>query len=256
VIVETPFDYLARNQTSWTLAAPDHVEPGRKRWGGPETWGIWSVPEAEVHVLPDVEGLDVLELGCGTAYVSSWLARRGAKAVGLDPTWAQLESARAFQKEFGIDFPIVAAAGEAAPFKDASFDVVISEYGASIWSDPYLWIPEAARLLRPGGQLIFLVNGTLLMVCAPDEDEVPATAEMLRDYFGMHRFEWPDDESVEFHLGYGAMVRLLRQNGFDVDELIEVRPGKDATTSYKYVDLEWARRWPSEEVWKARKTGR
>ena len=55
-----------------------------------------------------------------------------------------------------------------SPFPDASFDLAISEYGASIWCDPYRWIPEAARLLRPGGQLIFLVNGTLHMLCTPD----------------------------------------------------------------------------------------
>ena len=76
---------------------------------------------------------------------------------------------------------------------------------------------------------------------------------MLRDYFGMHRFEWPDDQSVEFHLGYGDMIRLLRDNGFEVEDLIEVRPPKDATTTYPFVTLEWSRRWPCEEVWKARK---
>ncbi len=69
----------------------------------------------------------------------------------------------------------------------------------------------------------------------------------------MHRFEWPDDESVEFHLGYGDWIRLLRANGFEVEDLIEVRPGEGATTSYPYVTAEWARRWPCEEVWKARK---
>ncbi|MDP9233542.1 MAG: class I SAM-dependent methyltransferase [Actinomycetota bacterium] len=254
--MENPFDYLARNQAGWTEAAPDYADQGRKNWAGPVTWGIWSVPESDVHLLPNLEGREVLELGCGTGYVSSWLIRRGARAVGLDPTWAQLQSARSFQQEFGIDFGIVAAAAEAVPFKDESFDVIISEYGASIWSDPYLWIPEAARLLRPGGELIFLVNGTILMVCAPDEDEVPATAEMQRDYFGMHRFEWPDDDGVEFHLGYGSMIRVLRDNGFEIEDLIEIRPPEGATTSYQFVDLEWARRWPSEEVWKARKTRR
>ena len=253
--MENPFDYLARNQAGWTQAAPDYAEQGRTNWAGPVTWGIWSVPETDVGLLPDVEGRDVLELGCGTGYVSSWLARRGARCVGLDPTWAQIETARSFQKEFNIGFGIVAAAAEASPFKDESFDMIISEYGASIWSDPYLWIPEASRLLRPGGDLIFLVNGTWLMVCAPDEDEVPATAEMQRDYFGMHRFEWPDDDSVEFHLGYGSMIRLLRQNGFEIHDLIEIRPPEGAETGYKFVNLEWARRWPSEEVWKARKTG-
>jgi hypothetical protein len=91
------------------------------------------------------------------------------------------------------------------------------------------------------------------MLCSPDEDDVPAEDRLLRDYFGMHRFEWPGDSSVEFHLGYGDWIRLLRRNGFEVENLVELRPGAGATTRYPYVTLEWARRWPSEEVWIARK---
>jgi SAM-dependent methyltransferase len=253
--MDHPFDYLARNQADWTAAAAEYAAKGRIQWAGPVSWGIWAVPETQLQLLPDVEGRDVLELGCGTGYVSSWLVRRGARAVGLDPTWAQLQSARSFQAEFNIGFPIVAAAAEASPFQDESFDVIISEYGASIWSDPYLWIPEAARLLRPGGELIFLVNGTLLILCEFDDGEIAATPEMKRDYFGMHRLDWPDEEGIEFHLGYGDMIRLLRANAFEIEDLIEVRPPEGSTTTYPMVDLEWARRWPCEEVWKARKIG-
>ncbi|MEA2499438.1 MAG: hypothetical protein QOH26_1843 [Actinomycetota bacterium] len=249
------FDYLAQNQDNWTKAAPDFVEQGRANWAGDPNWGIWSVPEEQVGALPDVQDLDTLELGCGTGYVSSWLKRRGARPVGLDPTWAQLSGAKTFQKEFELGFPLVSAAAEAIPFPDASFDLIISEYGASIWSDPYLWIPEAARVLRPGGQLVFLVNGTLLMLCAEDDENVPAAATMLRDYFGLHRMEWPNDDGIEFHLGYGDWIRLLRSNGFEVEDLIEIRPPEDSTSKYKFVSLDWARRWPSEEVWKARKRG-
>ena len=113
---------------------------------------------------------------------------------------------------------------------DQSFDLAISEYGASIWCDPYRWIPEAARLLRPGGRLIFLVNGALLMFCAPDEEDLPAGDRLLRPYFGMHRFEWPDDDSIEFHLPHGEMIALLRRSGLGVEELIEIRPPDGSTT--------------------------
>jgi len=130
---------------------------------------------------------------------------------------------------------------------------VISEYGAAIWADPYRWIPEAARLLRPGGELVFLGNSTLLMLCVPDEDGVPSTDRLLRSQFGMHRFEWPDDSSVEFHLGHGDWVRLLRANDFEVEDLIELRPPADARSDYSFVTVEWARRWPCEEVWRARR---
>jgi SAM-dependent methyltransferase len=215
---------------------------------------IWDVPEEQAGILPpDLDGLDTVELGCGTGYVSAWLARRGARPVGLDNSAAQLATARALQERFGLRFPLLHASAERAPFADAAFDLVISEYGACIWCDPYAWIPEAARLLRPGGRLIFLVNSVQLMLSMPDSDGLPATERLLRPYFGMHRFEWPDDESVEFHLGHGDMIRLLRRCGLDVEDLIEIRPTPGATASHPLATLEWARRWPSEEVWKARK---
>ena len=133
-----------------------------------------------------------------------------------------------------------------------SFDLVISEYGAAIWADPYRWIPEAARLLRPGGELVFLGNSTLLMLCAPDEDGVVAAERLCRPQFGMYRFEWPDDPTVEFHLGHGDWIRLLRANGFEVEDLIELRPAAGTTSDWPLVDPEWARRWPCEEAWRAR----
>ena len=251
-------DHVQRNRAAWDSFAERYAGPGRAQWEANQpTWGIYSVPEADVGMLPpSVDGLDVIELGCGTAYVSSWLARRGARPVGIDNSPAQLETARRLQAEFGVEFPLHLGNAEQTPVPDESFDLAISEYGASIWCDPYLWIPEAARILRPGGQLVFLVNGAILMLCAPDAEDEPATDRLLRDYFGMHRLEWPDDPSVEFHLGYGDMIRLLRRCGFEVEDMIEVRPREDATTSYPYAPVEWARRWPAEEVWKALKRTR
>jgi SAM-dependent methyltransferase len=137
--------------------------------------------------------------------------------------------------------------------RDGSFDLIISEYGAAIWSDPYRWIPEATRLLRPGGQLVFLGNSTLLMLCVPDVDGLAAGRELVRPQLGMHRFEWPDDPTVEFHLSHGDWIRLLRAHDFDVEDLIELHASAGATTTYDFVTAEWAQRWPHEEVWRARK---
>jgi SAM-dependent methyltransferase len=250
-------EHVRRNREYWDSVAHEWVERGRRSWAQSEiSWGIWDIPEAEAQLLPQVAGLDVIELGCGTAYVSAWLARRGARPVGIDNSPRQLETARALQAEFGVDFPLLLGNAEQVPLPDASFDLAISEYGAAIWADPYRWIPEAARLLRPGGRLVFLGNATLLMLCVHDyEADDPAGDRLQRNYFGMHRFEWPDTDGVEFHLGYGDMIRLLRSSGFEVEDLVELRPPEGATTRYPYVDAAWARRWPSEQVWKARKRG-
>ena len=152
-------DSIARNQEVWAGQAAGYVEPGRRSWATDEvTWGIWGIPESEVGLLPDVDGADTVELGCGTGYVSAWLARRGARPVGVDPTPAQLATARRFQDEFDLRFPLVRAAGEQVPLRDASFDLVISEYGAAIWADPFRWIPESARLLRPAAVFLHWIS--------------------------------------------------------------------------------------------------
>jgi len=248
-------DYLQQNRVAWDAEAPLYVDNAVCNWASEPSWGIWGVSETDLGLLPDVAGMDVLEDGCGTAYVSAWLARRGARPIGLDNSPKQLATARRMQQEHGIRFPLVHGFAERIPFRDESFDYVISEYGAAIWSDPYRWIPEASRVLRLGGELMFLVNSTLLMLCTPDGPEAPAQPRLERAFFGMHRFEWPEDDppAVEFHMGHGDWIRLLRDNRFEVLDLIEIQSPVDAQTRYDFVDSAWAHRWPSEEVWKARK---
>jgi SAM-dependent methyltransferase len=259
-MVEELPEHVRANREAWDRYATEYVEPGRRAWGGADaTWGIWGVPESDLHLLPDdMTGMDAIELGCGTAYVSAWLARRGARPVGIDNSPNQLESARAFQAEFGIEFPLLLGNAESAPFPDASFDFAISEYGAALWADPYAWIPEAARLLRPGGRLVFLTNGLILHLAVQDlVADDPATERLLRPMFGTHRTVWPDDTSVEFHLPHGEWIRLLRDAGFEIERLLELQAPPDAvdSKSYSYVTADWARQWPSEEVWVARKRG-
>jgi SAM-dependent methyltransferase len=247
-------DHVERNRQSWNAEAERYVEPGRRSWASHEPrWGIWGIPESELNVLPDVGGKDVIELGCGTAYWSAWLARRGAKPVGIDISEQQLESARGFQREHGIEFPLLRGNAEEVPYPDGSFDLAFSEYGAAIWCDPYRWIPEASRLLRPGGELIFLGNSSLLMLCTPADGS--ATCDTLqRDYFTMRRFEWPDEGSIEFHLPYGEWIRLFRANGLVVDDLVEIQaPEGGDPGQWDFVTEDWARRWPSEQIWKLRK---
>ena len=249
-------EHVQRNRAVWDKWASEYARPGEAAWASPApTWGIWDVPESDLGLLPDdLAGKDAIELGCGTAYVSAWLARRGARVVGIDNSEAQLATARRLQQQHGLDFPLLHGNAEAVPYPDASFDFAISEYGACLWADPQRWVPEAARLLRPGGRLVFLTNSFLMALCTPEEDGVAATNQLLRPAFGLYRIEWPGESGVEFHLSHGDWIRLLRRSGFEIEDLIEVRPPAIATrTRYPFVTLDWAKQWPCEEVWKARK---
>jgi SAM-dependent methyltransferase len=248
-------DYVAENRGLWTQSNAEYTNAQADRvWLRDEiTWGMFGVPEHEVGILGDVEGLDVIDLGCGTGYFSAWLARRGARPVGVDVTPAQLETARRLQGETGISFPLIEASAEEVPLHDASFDLAFSEYGASIWCDPYRWIPEAWRLLRPGGRLVFLRSSPLLILCALEDPDI-TVEQLVRPQRGMHRIAWADG-GVEFHLGHGDMFRVLRDTGFEVENLIELFAPDDAKTHeyYSHVTADWARKWPAEEIWAARK---
>ncbi len=247
------------NRTVWDEYATEYATYARRNWARPEmAWGIWNIPEAEVGMLPPggVQGLDVIELGCGTAYVSGWLAARGARPVGIDNSPRQLETARACQAEFGLAFPLHLANAESLPFPDASFDLAISEYGACLWADPHRWVPEAARVLRPGGRLAFLTNSTLMYLTVPFVSG-GATQTLLRPQFGMGRITWGGDPGVEFHLPHGEWIDLLHASGFQVERLVELRApdGDPADERFDTASRGWARQWPSEEVWIARRLG-
>ncbi len=246
---------MARTRTAWGEYSKSFFEPGRRAWASEEiTWGIWDAKESDLCALGDLSqyrGMKTIELGCGTGYVSAWLAKLGAEPVGIDPTPEQLANARLFQKEFGIEFPLIEGYAESVPFPDESFDFAISEYGAAIWADPYAWIPEAARLLKPGGRLVFLRNHPIAVLCTPEKGL--ATPTLLRDYFGMNRVEWNADEPEEFHLPHGPMIDLLRDCGFEIEKLIEIQAPTDKVIRYEYIDAAWASRWPSEEIWVVRK---
>ena len=249
-------DTLPGNIASWTKANAEYTDASAAAaWARDEiSWGVFGVPEATLGCLGDVADLDVVELGCGTAFFSAWLAKRGARPVGVDPTPAQLETARRMMRETGVDFPLVEAPGESVPLPDASFDLAISEYGAALWADPYQWVPEAARLLRTGGRLIFLTNSNLSMLCFPPVGVV--TEQLQRPLFGMYRTNWPDELGTEFHLPHGEWIKLLCDTGFEVEALHELQAPEDAKKHgyYDYVEGEWAQKWPCEEIWVARKT--
>ncbi len=259
---DTPEDlpeHVAANRAAWDVYAADYVEAAEVNWRRPpgqETWGIFGLPESQLRMLPDdLAGKDAVELGCGTGYVSAWMARRGARVVGIDNSAKQLETAARIQREHGLAFPLIHGNAEQVPYPDASFDFAISEYGAVLWADPDAWVPEAARLLRPGGRLHVLTNSVLKYLVDPDDEDEPPTDRLLRPQFGMRRMVWPGSESVEFHLAHSDWIRLFTATGFEILELLEPQAPVGATSRWMPSGTEWATKWPAEEIWKVRKRG-
>ena len=253
---QQPRDSISANVGVWTQSNAQFTDGQADGAWAPQdlTWGVFGVREDAIgSPLGDVSGLDVVELGCGTAYFSAQLARRGARPVGVDPTPAQLATARRMMDATGISFPLVEAPGERVPLRDASFDLAVSEFGASLWADPALWIPEAARLLRPGGRLVFLTNSFISYLCAIDEGGTSETLQ--RPQFGPAAIQWPGEQGIEFHLPHGDWIDLLRANGFEIERLIELKapPEAKAHEYYDYVKPEWAWKWPHEEIWVVRR---
>jgi SAM-dependent methyltransferase len=201
-------------------------------------------------------GMAAIELGCGTAYVSAWMAKRGAEVVGIDNSERQLETARRLALEHNVRLELLHGNAEEVPYPDGSFDFAISEYGAAIWCDPYRWIPEAHRLLRPGGRLVFLGTTPFVQACMP-LNGADAEPRLHRDYFGMHRIDWTDAEidsgGVEFNLPLSGWFRLFREAGFEVLDYLELRAPESAEGAPFAIPSSWAKRWPSEQVWKLKR---
>ncbi|MGD2060218.1 MAG: class I SAM-dependent methyltransferase [Acidimicrobiia bacterium] len=249
-------DYVAKSRENWDRWAPEWVEMGERAWTQEPDWGIWGIPESRLRLLPDdMTGMQAIELGCGTAYVSAWMARRGARCIGVDNSEKQLETARRLAGEHGIEMEFLHGNAEELPYPDASFDFAISEYGAAIWADPYLWVPEAARVLRSGGELVFLGNHPLLVLTQPRDSDAPAGRELLYSYFGMHRVDWDDGEEAgsDFHLPVSEWIRLFAETGFEIVAYHELQSPTPGPETRFYVSADWAYDYPSEQVWHLRK---
>ncbi|HYN31601.1 MAG TPA: class I SAM-dependent methyltransferase [Ilumatobacteraceae bacterium] len=249
-------DHVVENRRHWDDNATNWVASGERAWAQDEpTWGIWGIPNSELPLLPDdMDGMRTIELGCGTGYVAAWMRRRGATVYAIDNSEQQLATARRLAAEHALDgIDWVHGNAETVDQPDGSFDFAVSEYGAAIWCDPHVWVPEAHRLLRRGGRLAFLGNHPFGMVCTSPDGDAPAGLILERDYFGLGRLDWTealdDPGGIEFNMEISSWLRLFRTVGFEVIDYFEIQAPESASGTAFWVPADWARRFPAEQAW-------
>jgi len=206
----------------------------------------WRRLTAEAVVRP---GDAVLDACCGTGDLAIAAARAGGRVTGLDFSEPMLERAR--RKAPEVEW--IRGDLLELPFADASFDSATVGFGVRNVDDLQRALSELRRVLGPGGRLVFLTNSMLAHLCTPDSDDDAITNVLVRPLFDQYRTKWPEYPGIEYHISHGHWIRILRENGFVLDALHELRPGDDAQTHHYYftIPVEWARRWPGEDLWEA-----
>ena len=198
-------------------------------------WCPEGLSEAEAGLLGEVAGRRVLEVGCGAAQCSRWLAAGGADPVGLDVSGEMLVRARRTGAATGLDVPLVQADAQRLPFRDASFDLACSAYGALPFvADSAGVMREVARVLRPGGRWVFSVTHPVRW-CFPD-DPGPAGLVARDSYFDRRPYVEQDERGVatyvEHHRTLGDRVREVVGAGFRLVDVVEPEWPADNTRTW------------------------
>ena len=247
-----PAEAIAGNRRAWNKESAEYQRRHSQFLTDKAlAWGTWRIPEEQLRLLGPVAGKLVLEYGCGGAQFSTALAEAGARPVGLDLSEEQLRHARRHVAEREQTVALVQASAHLTPFRDEVFDVVFCDYGAMTFTDPYLTVPEVARVLKPGGVFAFCTTSPLYMMCLDYATE-EITTSLQQPYFGM-RVITDGSDYHDYQIPHGEWVTLFRKNRLTIEELIETQPDEGLTTTYEGRPPEWARRWPTEDIWKLRK---
>lgn len=217
-------------------------------------WGFWRLPESSLRLLGPTRGRRTLELGCGAARWSIGLAARGAKAVGVDLSTAQLGHARRLNGRRGRRVGLVQGTVEQLPIRTGSVDAAFSDWGGLTFADPRRTIPEAARVLRKDGTLVLATSSPWRSVFE-SRSRTGIGRRLKRAYFGLGRIDYPGRyRQVNFQLTYGDWVELFRSHGLSVERLIETPAPSGPPSGYLSArQTAWGRSWPLETIWVLRK---
>lgn len=213
------------NRRWWDAAAPAYLaEHGSDLGDADFLWCPEGLREADAHLLGDVAGRRVLEIGCGSAPCSRWLRRAGADVVALDLSAGMLARAAQLNRSTGIDVPLLQADAGALPVADAAFDLACSAFGGLPFvADVGAVLREVARVLRPGGRFVASVNHPMRWPF-PDSPD-PEDLRIVSSYFDRTPYVETDDAGravyVEHHRTVGDWVRAVVGAGLVLEDLVE-----------------------------------
>lgn len=220
---------VAANRRWWEDNADDYQAEHGAFLDRGFVWGPEGLTEEDAGLLGDVRGTRVLEAGCGAARCTQWLAARGARAVGIDIAFRQLQHSRLADDD--APTPVAQADARALPFADASFDTVFSTYGAlQFVADSASVMAECARVLRPGGRFVFSVTHPVRWCFLDDPGERGLVA--CHPYFDRTPYVEQDQDGTvtyaEHHRTLGDRVREITAAGLHLLDLVEPEWPDDA----------------------------
>jgi SAM-dependent methyltransferase len=213
------------NRRWWDADAADYLaEHGDFLGAADFVWCPEGLREADAGLLGEVRGRRVLEVGCGSAPCSRWLAAQGARVVGLDLSAGMLRHAGRAAQETGLAVPLVQADARRLPFADAGFDLACSAFGAVPFvADSAAVMREVARVLRPGGRWVFSVTHPVRWIFPDDPGEAGLT--VAQSYFDRTPYvevdAWGTPTYVEQHRTLGDRVREIIAAGLVLEDMVE-----------------------------------
>lgn len=221
-----PQESARANRRWWDASAEDYAaEHGDFLGDADLLWCPEGLREADARLLGDVRGRDVLEIGCGAAQGARWLVAAGARVTAFDVSAGQLRQVGVLDARTGIAVNrLVQADAQRLPFADAAFDLAVSAFGALPFvADAAGTVLEVARVLRPGGRLVFSVTHPLRW--AFPDDPGPAGLTVRQSYFDRTPYVEVDESGeasyVEHHRTLGDWVRALTAAGLVLRDLVE-----------------------------------
>jgi SAM-dependent methyltransferase len=216
---------MAANRRWWDADAPNYLATHGEYLGAVDfVWCPEGLREADAGLLGQLPGRTVLEVGCGSAPCTRWLAAQGAQVVGLDVSAGMLRHAVQAARDTGISVPLVQAHAARLPFASASFDLACSAFGAVPFvADSAGVMREVARVLRPGGRWVFAVTHPLRWIFPDDPGEAGLT--VTQSYFDRSPYVEVDRLGnpiyVEHHRTVGDRIREIVAAGLVVEDVVE-----------------------------------